>query len=212
MKYMNNFPRAFRTVVAVAICVFGAGEAAAEPACRAGGIWVANANLRANPLNAILYGDLETFVTNNRAQYRAGGDAVRCAAALSQAAMSSAMQLFDPGDIQRRDQIDVQLGTMGIKPGVPTPSGSNMMFGMSIQLARLARALPAAANGDFGPLYTPANDFERMQIEGMVMTWRLLQIPAVRAAYAPMEPYLRQLAEHEYGMILQAAERLANAR
>jgi len=212
MTCMQNFSRMLRTVIATAACVFAAGEAVAEPGCRAGGVAAANAYVLFNPIYAMYFGSFEDYVSQNRAHFRAGSDAVRCITALSRAFLAAGMQLYDPADVQRKQQIDAQLGAMGISPGPQQPNAGTAVFGMGMQLSWLARGLPAAANGDYGPFNTPANEIENMQLMARAMFAQLLQVPTAREAFAAMEPLIREGAQLEYKMITYAAERLASAK
>ena len=212
MRCMENYVRVFRTIIAAAACTFGAGEVAAEPGCRTGGVAAANAYVLFNPIYAMYFGDFESYISKNGEHFRANSDAVRCLAALSSAFLSASIQLYDPADMQRKQYIDAQLGSMGISPGPQQPNAATTLFGMGMQLSRLARGLPAAANGDYGPLNTPTNELEQMQQVAMVMLRQLMQDPTVRSTFAALEPLIREGAQLEHKMITQAAERLANTK
>jgi hypothetical protein len=84
--------------------------------------------------------------------------------ALSQAFLSSATQVYDPDDLRRRQELDAEIGAMGINPGPQQATPSQQLYGISMQLSRLARVLPPAADGNYEPLYTPTNELEQMQI------------------------------------------------
>ena len=107
--------------------------------------------------------------------------------------------------------MNARLGAMGISPGPPQQTASGNLYTMSIQLARLARTLPAAANGDFGPYYTPTNDMERLQIFAERMFPQMMQDPTLRAVIAQHESLIKQAAQAEFQMVLHAAQRLSNA-
>jgi len=180
-----------------------------EPGCRTGAIAAADAYVLSNPIYSYFFGDLEQYVTSNAAHFRAEGDASRCIAALSGVFFRSAIQLYDPTDQTRRDELNAQLGKMGIPPGPQESTPSTQLYAASMRLARLARALPAAANGDFGPLRTPANDMERMEaLAGM--TFRLLlQDPDMQLIMSQVEPMIRELAALEHKVIQKQAAALA---
>lgn len=212
MKRLQYFSRVLRTAAVAAACILAAGGAAAEPGCRAGGVAAANAYVLFNPIYSMYFGRFEDYVSQNGVHFRAGGDAVRCMAALSRAFLSAAIQLYDPADMQRKQQIDAQLGSMGISPGPQQPNAGNTLFGMSMQLSQLARGLPAAANGDYGPLNTPTNEIEQLQQVARQMFSVLMQDPTARQAFAAVEPLIREGAQLEFRMITHAAERLASAK
>jgi len=186
-------------------------SAPAEPACRNGGAYIANAFTRANPLYAMYYGDLPSYLRANQAHFGEGSDAVRCAAALSRAFMSDSIRLYDPADAQRKQLLDARMAQLGIgsKPGSQQPSMSSILFMMSISMGRMARNLPAAAQGDFGPWFTPMNDFESMQIMAERLLRQFLQDPSFRSIFAPYEQLFREAAEFDHYFVLQATQRLA---
>ena len=211
MKFRGSLSRVLSAMTIFALCVFSGQANAAEPSCRTGGIHAATAFVLANPLYAIFFGDLPAYLAQNPTHFRAGGDAVRCSAALSRALMSSAVQLYDPADIQRKQELDIRLRQNGINPGPQQPDAASMLFSTSMQLSRLARVLPAAADGDYTPMNTPTNQIEEMQIFAEAMLRMLLQDPSTMAALAPVEPLIREAAQFEHFFIRQAAARLANA-
>ena len=211
MTHNNRTVRILGSVaVACACSVFGAR--AQEPACRTGATALADAYVLANPLYSYFFGNLEQYVANNVEHFRADGDAVRCAAALSQAFLRSAIQLHDPGEQGRRDQLNAQLGAWNISPGPQESSPSSQLYGVAMQLSRLARVLPAAASGDYGPLWTPTTELEQMQIVAGQMLRMLLQDPDMRDIMSQVEPLIRELARLEHEALRRAAETLANAR
>lgn len=209
MTSTHGYARALAAVAVVAAGFLAAAPAAAEPACRTGGVAAANAYVLFNPIYAVYFGRFEDYVAQNRAHFRAGGDAVRCIIALSPAFLNAGIQLYDPADLQRKQELDAKLGAMGISPGPQQPNAGNTLFGMGMQLSWLARGLPAAADGNYVPFNTPANEIERMQLVARAMLQQLLQDPTVRQTFATMEPLIREAAQLEFRMILIAAERLA---
>jgi hypothetical protein len=183
-----------------------------ESGCRTGGSALANAYVLANPIYALYFGSLDAYVANNAEHFRADGDAIRCAAALSQAFLRSALQLYDPADQQRRAELNAELESMGISRGQQESSPSGDVFGVSMQLSRLARVLPAVANGDYEALRRPTNELEQMQMAGEQILIMFLRTPEMAAILAPMEPKIRELANLEYRAMQQAAVSLANAQ
>jgi hypothetical protein len=163
---------------------------------------------------AYIYGDLESYIESNEEHFRAGGDSVRCARALSQALMKGALQSHDPKAareaIQRKQALDTQLGLLGIAPGagLGQPTVSDQLFGMSLQLARLARVLPPAANGDVQPLYTPTNEFEQLQLFATQLMKMLLQDPMVAQAFRQVKPMIEEAANAEFKLLVGMARSL----
>jgi hypothetical protein len=206
---MKHNSRLILIIALLSVWLPGIGQAVATTGCRTGGNAAANAYVHMNPIYAVFYGSLQSYVHENQALFTEGSDAVRCLAALSQAAMSAAVQVYDPHEMQRRDAINAQLGSLGISPGPAQPSPASELYTMSVQLARLARTMPAAANGNFGPYYTPTNDLESMQIFAEQMFPQLMQNPMVRTAIAQKEGLIRQLAQIDFQIILHAAQRLS---
>ena len=198
------------TALALSFAVFHV--AYAEPGCRTGGQALADVFVRANPIYASFIGSLESYVSNNRAHFRVEGDSVRCAAALSQAFLGQAMGMYDPNDLRRRSEVNTRLGAMGISPGPQHPTASQQLYGLSMQLSRLARVLPSAAIGDYEPLYTPANELEQMQMYAAQVLKTMLQDPSMAYLVAEIEPIAREGANLEKHIISQAAASLANAQ
>lgn len=190
-------------------------QAANDNGCRTGGTALADAYILMNPMYAYFYGDLESYLEANSEHFQVNGDAIRCATALSNAFANTAFAVFDPKEAQEqqamRDHLNMELGKVGLSPdqGPVEPTLSTQYMNVSAKLARMARALPAAAEGDLEPLATPANDFDGMQIWAEGMLRNLLQNPDVAWAYRQQAGLIRQSAEMEHQIILQAARKLA---
>ena len=140
--------RVLRAGVLTLVMVLAAPlPAAADSGCGSGGDALANAYARANPISAYYFGSVESYVSANRAHFQQGGDAIRCATALSQAFLNNAVQVYDPDDLRRQNELNAQLGAMGVAPGPQQPNQAQQLYGISMQLSRLARVLPPAAPG-----------------------------------------------------------------
>ena len=201
--------QANRALLAGMILVLIAPVAAsAEPACRTGGVALANAYVRVNPINAYYFGSLESYVSENRQHFQRGGDAIRCAMALARAFLDSAIQVHDPNDLRRQRELNAEMGAMGIDPGPPQATPSQQLYAISTQLSRLARVLPPAADGNYQPLYTPTNELEQMQLFAGQMFQMFMQDPSMAAIMAQIEPIAREGAQLEYRIISQAAAQL----
>jgi hypothetical protein len=211
MRHFGSLSGTFKVIVTLGLCAFSPNSLAGEPSCRTGGTHVANAFVLANPVYALYYGDLASYLEKNQAQFREGGDAIRCAAALSRGFMSDALRLYDPADIQRRQLLDARLRANGINPGPQQPTASGMLFQMSMSLSRLARVLPAASRGDFTPWNTPTNEIEQMQLLGESVLRMFLQDPTVKSMLVAVEPLMREAAQFDHYFVLQATQRLAKA-
>jgi len=196
-------------VVAASACLAMQAHAQ-ELGCRTGANALADAYVLLNPIYSHIFGDLESYVAENREHFREGGDAIRCATALSSAVLGASLQLYDPSDRVRRDELNAQLGAMGISPGQQESTSSTELYGVSMRLSRLARSLPAAANGDYEPLWTPTNELEQLQIAAEQMLRVLL--PQMADVMAQIEPQIRELAALEHRSIREAAERLTGSR
>jgi hypothetical protein len=208
-------PRFFTTcllgaVIVASGCMGPPAHAGRDPSCRTGGAALADAYVLANPLYSYFLGELEPFLAANREHFQPDGDAIRCANVLSQALMSSAIQLYDPNEQRRQQELNAQLEAMGLssRPSDPTPS--SQLFDVGMQLSRLARVLPAAVLGDFGPMNTPTNEMEQMRIVAEQVLTELLRDPSFAEVMTSVESNIRQLAQLEHQGILQAAERLAS--
>ncbi|SRR6266568_6374095 len=193
-----------------AITFSGLQAHAQDSGCRTGGTALADAYVLANPMYSYFLGELEPYVAANTQHFGANGDSVRCATALAQAFLGSAVQLYDPGDLARQQELNAQLGAMGISPGPQEATPSTQLFGLSMQLSRLARVLPAAAARDYRPLRTPEGELEELQMmAGQTLRMLLQQDPDMAAV---LEPLVREMAGLEHQALRQAAERLASAR
>ena len=190
-------------------CLLTPLAATAQPTCRTGGEAIANAYVRANPIYAAFFGRLEDYVASNRSHFQAGGDAIRCAQALSRELMQGAIQNYNPNALQRQHEMNARLGGMGISPGPVQPTVFMQIQSMGQQSARLARVLSAAADDNFQPLYTPTNELEQMQMFAALMLPTLLQDPTVRAAIQQQEPLIKESANMEYQIVLSMTAELA---
>lgn len=211
MKQIENLigERTAIGLSALLLCLFlvFANIARAE-GCRTGAVAIANAYVRMSPIIAYYFGSIEDYVRQNRSHFVTGGDAVVCAARMAQALAQGAIQSYDPQFQQRRDELNAELGAMGISPGQQYASPSQQIYAMARQLDKLAYALPYAADGNYGPLWTPRDQLEEMQIFAMQMFRTLLQDPEIRSALAYAEPRIRELSNIEYQIILDIASRL----
>jgi hypothetical protein len=194
---------------ALCMSLFGPVDAFAELGCQTGASVLGNAYVRMNPMYAFHYGNLESYVTSNSSHFMAGADAIRCARALSQALMTSSFQAYDPADLQRQRQLNAQMGSMGISPGAQQSTASQQLYMMAQSLARLARTLPAAAVGDFGPYYTPTTEMEQLQIFAVQMFQSMMQDPSMMAVMRDKEPLIKEGAKLEYNILLGMAAELA---
>jgi hypothetical protein len=176
--------------------------------CQTGADALSNAYVRMNPLIALFFGSVEDYVSQNPAHFQAGGDSTACAQHLSQKLYQGAISSFDPADQIRRDELNAELGGMGITPGNQPTSPSQQLYAMAQMMDRLAYALPFAAIGDFGPLRTPLNEIEQMQEIATQMFALLMQDPEMRSTLAMIEPQIRELTNIEYRMILSLAQGL----
>lgn len=195
--------------VAAAVVLFGSPVWGQEPDCRSGATALADAYVLANPMYSYFLGiELESYVTQNREHFATNGDAIRCGAALARAFLSASVQLYDPGDAQRQQELNARLGAMGVSPGPQEASPASQMFGASLQLSRLVRVLPSAAAGDFEPLRTPTTEIEQMQLQaGQILRVLLQNDPDMAATIAPI---MKELARLEHEALRRAAANLAN--
>lgn len=198
------------TLAVLGVGLFGFVEAVAEPGCRNGAAPLGNAYVRVNPMYAFHYGSLESYVASNASQFVEGADAIRCAWALSAALMRGSVQAYDPADLRRQQELNARMGTLGMSPGAQQPTTSQQLYMMAQGLARLARTLPAAALGDFGPLHTPTTEMEQLQIFAAQMFQSMMQDPSVRAVMRDKEPLIKEGAELEYDILTGMAAELAN--
>jgi hypothetical protein len=200
----------FRVSKIIIVALFlSSGSSLAEPGCRNGGAPMANAFVLANPIYAHYFGDLPSYLAKNQAHFSDGGDAIRCATALSRALMSSSLALYDPADMQRKQEIDARMEAAGFGRGPQQPNAAGILFQTSMSLSRQARALPSASRGDFTAWNTPTNEIEQLQIAAEQILRILLQDPMTQSVLASMEPLIREAAQFDYHFLLQASRRLA---
>ncbi len=193
------------TIVGTLWAVLVTLPALAQTGCKNGANALANAYVRVNPMHALFIGDLESLVANYSPQFAGGSDAVRCARAMSQALMSGAITSYDPEALSRQQELNAELGAMGIAPGPQMPSASAMFYAMSQQMAWLSRVLPPAAAGNFGPMRTPATPEQALALQIFPI---LLQDPIVRQVFLDMELLIRESAEWEYRQVMAIAQGL----
>jgi hypothetical protein len=188
---------------------------AAESGCRTGGDALANAYVRASLVFAYFFGDLPTYVVQNEAHFGANGDAVRCAAALSEAFLASSAQLYNPEDVRRQQQLNDQLGKLGI-PGAQQPTVSAQLYMIGVQLARLARTLPALTGGNAGPFYTATNMIESQLIQADQMFSIMMRNPMTAQMLVQIlsqnEALFRRAGALQYQIIFNAATEFVAAQ
>ena len=170
--------------------------------CQTGAEALANAYLRFNPIFAHYFGDLESYVSQNRSHFVSDGDAVVCASRAAQAWAQGAFNNFDPGDRARRDRINAELGTMGISPGESYSSPAADLYFAARQMDKMAYALPYAANGNYQPMYQPRNEIEQMQILAMQLFAQLIRDPSIAYTFEQLRPLMVELGNIEYRMVL----------
>jgi hypothetical protein len=183
--------------------------------CRTGGAAIANAFVLSNPMYSLFLRDFESYLEENSEHFQRGGDAIRCARALSKVFANTAFSVVDPAEEQSRramqDHLNTELGTLGIPNdgSMTQPSPALEYLQVSMQLARLARGLPAATEGDFEPYNTPANEMEQMRIWAENTYHVLLQDPQVASIFRQLKEPLVEIAKSERQMIFTAAQRIA---
>lgn len=204
---LHRFPffRRFAAIVIASGIVLAAACAQAQNGCQTGADAMANAYVRSNGIYALYFGDLESYVAENRAHFAENGDAIRCAWAMSAALLRGAVQSYDPNALRRQQELNAQLGAMGISPGAAQPNASMMFYEMGQQIAWLADVLPAASRGNYGPLHTPVTETQRMKAFATQMLQSLLQDPVMRQTFAQMEPLIREAAQMEYKQLMVIA-------
>jgi len=151
---------------------------------------MAEAYVRASPVYSVLFTDLRSFIAENREHFVAGGDAVRCADALAREFLS----------VRTADYFAMR----------PTEgerwTTSGQLYGLGLELTRLARVLPAAAQGDFDPLKTPANESEAMRLQaGAAFQAGWASDPQQRAR---LEPSIKHAADVDRQVLRSAAAQL----
>ena len=196
---------ALLAVITLSVVFLASNVAAAEPGCRNGAGALGNAYVRLNPLYALYYGSLESYVAENRERFTADSDAVRCARALSQASLAGAIQAYDPEDLRRQQELNTRFQSMGMNPGAPQASPATQFYMMGLTFARLARVLPPAAAGNYQPLHTPTTELEQQQI----FAGQLLQSMMDRATLESIRPLIEQSAQLEFKIITDMAAGLA---
>lgn len=176
--------------------------------CRTGAVALGNAHIRANPMYAMFFGELESYVDQNRAHFVTDGDAIRCARVLSQALVTGGHRAYDPNWERSQSALRSGMASVGMSPGSYEASPSAQLYAMGQQISWLARVLPSAAAGNYGPMRTPTTEEEQMRIFAGQMFQLLLQDPAVRDTFHQMEPLIREAAQFEYQMLVGIGQQL----
>ncbi len=200
-----SFFRKFTAIIVATGITLAAACAQAQNGCQTGADAMANAYVRSNGIYVLYFGDLESYVAENRAHFAENGDAIRCARAVSAALLQGAIQSYDPGALRRQQELNTQLGSMGISPGAAQPSASMIFYEMGQQMAWLTKVLPPAARGDYGPLHTPVTETQRMKAFATQMLKSLLQDPVMGQTFVQMEPLIREAAQMEYKQLIAIA-------
>lgn len=188
--------------------LFVSTTAFAEKGCSTGASALGNVFVRANPIYAYYFGSLESYVKSNREHFVTGGDSILCAQALSSALLKKSISSYDPNALRRKQELDARLGGMGISPGAAQQSPSQQLYAAGLQLQRLARVLPPAANGNYNPLYTPTNELEQLQMLATQMFSIYMQDPWMASLIKDVEPLIKESAELEYKNIILMANSL----
>lgn len=204
---LHRFPffRRFAAIVVASGIVLAAACAQAQNGCLTGADAMANAYVRSNGIYVLYFGDLESYVAENRALFAENGDAIRCARAVSAALLQGAIQTYDANALRRQQELNARLGGMGISPGAAQPTASIMFREMGQQIAWLADVLPAASRGNYGPLHTPVTETQRMKAFANQMLQSMLQDPYMRQTFILMEPLIREAAQMEYQQLIAIA-------
>ena len=101
------------TLLAVSLM---AQPAFAQNGCDTGANALANAYVRGNPMYAIYFGDLRSYIIDNREHFVSNGDSIRCARVMAGVLTNAAVQTYDPDALRSRDELNARLGSMGISP------------------------------------------------------------------------------------------------
>lgn len=208
---LHRFPlfRKFAVIIAAFWIISATACAQAQTGCQTGADVLANAYVRSNPMYALYFGNLESYIAENRMHFAENGDAIRCARAMSAALFRGSIRSYDPTALRRQQELNSQLGSMGISPGPAQASPSAMFYEMGQQMAWLAKVLPAASRGNYQPLRTPVTDTQRMKAFATQMLQSLLQDPSVRQTFVQMEPLFREAAQMEYKQLMAIAAGLS---
>jgi len=189
--------------------LLGAPAAAQDNGCATGANALGNAYVRANPIYALYFGELEPYVTSQRGHFAPAADAIRCARVLSGALVRGAILSYDSRDFERQEVLNTQLESMGIPRGTTQPSASTQLLMMARTFGWLARVLPAASGGDFRPMYTATDEEEQLGLFLRRLLVTLLQEPMAQGSLQQAEPIIRELAEIEYRTVVGWAGQLA---
>lgn len=192
-------------LLTIFLSLFGSSGVFAATGCQTGAEALGNAYVRDNPIYALYYGDLESYIASNQEHFVAGGDSIRCAQALSAALLNQAIKDYDPVDRQRKEELDAELRRNGIEPGPHQQTVGEQLFGIGIQLDRFARVLPSAAAGNFEPLHTPANELEELQAFSKQIIIMLMQDREMAALFNQLEPLITEAAQLDFKILLTLA-------
>jgi hypothetical protein len=185
---------------------------AADNGCRTGGAALADAYVLANPVYSLFFGSLKSYLAaNNKEHFRQLGDSVRCATALSRAFLGSAVELYNPNELRRQQELKIRLREMGVLTGKDQPTEAGQLYAISVQLSRIVRVLPAATDGNYEPLRAQINELEQWQMFARQTLLLMIEDRSFWPVLAQAWPLIRDTADLEYQFIRQAAERMAHS-
>lgn len=196
------------SVFLLGVCFSGNVQAEAGGGCQTGAEAIANAYVRSNPLFAYYFGSLESYVDENRRHFVDGADAIVCAKRLAQAFAKGSIPMYSRKDQIRREQLNSQIGQLGISPQQSKSSPAADMFLISQRLNKLAYALPHAARGNYDPLYLPRNEIEQAEVYSHQLLGMLLRDPSIASVLETVRPTMVELADIEFRMVINAAGKL----
>jgi hypothetical protein len=183
---------------------------AGDNGCRTGGAALADAYVLANPVYSLFFGSLESYLAvNNKEHFRALGDSVRCATALSQAFLGSTIELYDPNKLRLQQELEMRLREMGVLLGKDQPTAAGQLYAISMQLSRIVRVLPAAADGNYEPLRAQTNELEQWQMFARQTLLSMIEDRSFWPVLAQAWPLIRDTADLEHQLIRQAAKTMA---
>lgn len=146
---MKNNILAIFGITLIGICA--SPTAIAENGCRTGGKVLANAVIRSYAEYAFFYGDLKSYISNNKGHFILQGDSIKCAKSLASALMNQAVIHYDKAALQRKRELDSQLGKF--TSGTP----SQLFQATSQQINNLIPVFTKIASGGYREP-TPAYD------------------------------------------------------
>lgn len=173
-----------------------------DRSCRNGANTLFNLYIRLNPIYSIYYGTPEEYIAQNRGLFQ-GGDVNECAKKVARALLNSSIQTFDRNALNRRAELNAQLGAMGISPGQAEMNPSAVLFTTGQQILQLSKCLPGLLQGG-----ASSNCMSQEQVLVSQLMNTLLQDSFMQSTLQQIKPLILQAAEADFQFLMSIANEI----